>query len=161
METAQALRGTDRGAVTLVVVGTLASITVTEHLRRCRDAHPAIDLRLRTALNREVSDLVRRGDAILGLRYGADPNPEAVSTVCRPARLTRRRRGRGNPGSTDAHSPPHGARRHPGSPPSRAQPVRTAWVTSFPRGRRRAGRTVSPRSGLTLATGPMRPPVVP
>ena len=81
LEAVQALRGTDRGAVTLVVVGTLASTTLTERLRRFRDAHPAIDLRLRTALSREVSDLVRRGDATLGLRYDADPNPEIVSTT--------------------------------------------------------------------------------
>jgi DNA-binding transcriptional LysR family regulator len=81
LEAVQALRGTDRGAVTLVVVGTLASTILTERLRRFRDAHPAIDLRLRTALSREVSDLVRRGDATLGLRYDADPNPEIVSTT--------------------------------------------------------------------------------
>jgi DNA-binding transcriptional LysR family regulator len=79
LEAVPALRGTDRGAGALVVVGALASTT--ERLRRFRDAHPAIDLRLRTALGREVSDLVRRGDATLGLRYDADPNPETVSTA--------------------------------------------------------------------------------
>lgn len=75
-----ALRGTDRGAVTLAVVGTLASTSLTDRLRRFREAYPGIDLRVRTALSREVSELVRRGDATLGLRYDADPHPELVST---------------------------------------------------------------------------------
>src|SRR5438552_2606801 len=44
------LRRADRGTVTLAVVGTLASTTLTDRLRRFREAHPAIDLRLRTAL---------------------------------------------------------------------------------------------------------------
>jgi len=77
----EALRGTDRGAVTLAIVGTLASTTLTTCLRRFREAHPAIDLRLRTALSAEVSALVRRGDATLGLRYEADPDPDVVSSV--------------------------------------------------------------------------------
>ena len=97
-----ALRGPDRGAVTLAVVGTLASTTLTDRLRRFREAHPAIDLRLRTALSSEVSALVRRGDATLGLRYESDPHPDLVSTkihdepmvaVCSPRhRLARVRR---------------------------------------------------------------------
>jgi DNA-binding transcriptional LysR family regulator len=74
------LRGPDQGGVTLAVVGTLASTSLTASLRRFREAHPGIDLRMRTALSREVSELVRRGEAILGLRYGADPDPDLVST---------------------------------------------------------------------------------
>ena len=35
----------------------------------------------RTALSREVSELVRRGDATLGLRYETDPDPDLVSTM--------------------------------------------------------------------------------
>jgi len=102
VEAVGALRGADRGAVTLAVVGTLASTTLTDRLRRFREAHPAIDLRLRTALSSEVSALVRRGDATLGLRYGSDPDPDLVSTkihdermmaVCSPRhRLARVRR---------------------------------------------------------------------
>ncbi len=97
-----ALRGTSRGAVTLAIVGTLASTALTERLRRFREAHPAIDLRIRTALSAEVSDLVRRGDATLGLRYELDPHPDLVSStvyhepmvpVCSPRhRLARARR---------------------------------------------------------------------
>lgn len=79
-EAVAALRGADRGVVTLAVVGTLASTPLTERLRRFREARPGLDLRLRTALSREVSDLVRRGEATLGLRYAADPHPDLVST---------------------------------------------------------------------------------
>ena len=81
MEAVRALRGTSRGVVTLAVVGTLASTTLTERVRRFRDAHPGIDLRLRTALSAEVSALVLRGDATLGLRYGPDPHPDLVSST--------------------------------------------------------------------------------
>jgi DNA-binding transcriptional LysR family regulator len=82
------LRGTHRGAVTLAIVGTLASTTLTEQLRRFREAHPSVDLRLRTALSSEVSDLVRRGDATLGLRYGADPHPDlSAATIYQEPRV--------------------------------------------------------------------------
>lgn len=83
IDAVDALRGTSGGAVTLAVVGTLASTTLTESLRRFRDAHPAIDLRIRTALSAEVSALVRRGDATLGLRYETDPHPDLVSSSVR------------------------------------------------------------------------------
>ena len=82
-----ALRGSHRGAVTLALVGTLASTTLTEQLRRFREVHPAVELRLRTALSSEVSDLVRRGDATLGLRYGIDPHPELVATKIHDERM--------------------------------------------------------------------------
>ncbi|HEV3456459.1 MAG TPA: LysR family transcriptional regulator [Thermoanaerobaculia bacterium] len=81
VEAVGALRGTSRGNVALAVVGTLASTTLTERLRRFREAHPGVDLRLRTALSAEVSALVLRGDATMGLRYGADPHPDLVSST--------------------------------------------------------------------------------
>jgi DNA-binding transcriptional LysR family regulator len=81
VEAVGALRGTGRGTVALAVVGTLASTTLTERLRRFREAHPGVDLRLRTALSAEVSALVLRGDATMGLRYGADPHPDLVSST--------------------------------------------------------------------------------
>src|SRR5262245_21107472 len=58
------------GTVSLALVGTLAATSLTARLRRFRESHPAVDLRLRTALSDEVSALVRAGDATLGLRYG-------------------------------------------------------------------------------------------
>jgi len=81
IEAVNALRSISCGTVTLAVVGTLASTKLTDRLRRFREAFPAIDLRVRTALSAEVSDLVRRGDATLGLRYELDSNPDLVSSA--------------------------------------------------------------------------------
>jgi DNA-binding transcriptional LysR family regulator len=81
IEAVRALEGPDRGAITLALVGTLASTALTGCLERFREAYPKVKLELRTALSREVSALVRRGDATLGLRYGPDAYAELVSTV--------------------------------------------------------------------------------
>jgi DNA-binding transcriptional LysR family regulator len=102
IESVRALQQPDRGAITLAIVGTLASTTLTGCLQRFHDQHPRVELRLRTALSQEISMLVRRGDATLGLRYGGDPHPEmsavavcdeTMIVVCSPRhRLARRRR---------------------------------------------------------------------
>jgi len=102
LEPVRALERTDRGTVMLALVGTLASTALTGRLRHFRRRHPGIRLLLHTALSREVSALVRRGDATLGLRYFPDPDPELISiplyrdalvTVCSPNhRLARVRR---------------------------------------------------------------------
>jgi len=102
IDAVRALRQPDRGTITLALVGTLASTTLTGCLQRFRDAHPRAELRIRTALSQEISMLVRRGDATLGVRYGADPHPEMralaiydepMIVVCSPRhRLARRRR---------------------------------------------------------------------
>jgi DNA-binding transcriptional LysR family regulator len=102
IEAVRGLERADRGTVTVALVGTLASTALTARLQRFRRAHAEVRLVLRTALSREVSALVRRGDAVLGLRYFRDPDPELVSlplydealvTVCAPGhRLVRARR---------------------------------------------------------------------
>ena len=102
VEAVRALERSDRGTVTVALVGTLANTLLTARLQRFRDAHRQVRLELRTALSREVSALVRRGDAVLGLRYFPDPDPDLVSlplhqeallTVCAPThRLARARR---------------------------------------------------------------------
>src|SRR5437899_1914073 len=61
VEAVGALRGGDRGAVRLAVVGTLASTTLTERLRRFRERFPGIDLRATTAVV-----LIHRRRAYLG-----------------------------------------------------------------------------------------------
>src|SRR5262249_47573691 len=76
VDAVRGLEGAQGGAVTLALVGTLASTTLTECLQGFRQAYPRVDLRLRTALSSEVSALVRRGDATLGLRYSAAPPPQ-------------------------------------------------------------------------------------
>ena len=102
LDSVRALHEVDRGTITLALVGTLASTTLTACLERFRDTHPNVELRLRTALSQEVSVLVRRGDATLGLRYGSDPHAEIqavpiydepMMVVCSPRhRLAHRRR---------------------------------------------------------------------
>jgi DNA-binding transcriptional LysR family regulator len=81
IDAVEAVRGTGCGAVVLALVGTLASTSLTERLRRFRETHPDIDLRLCTALSAEVSALVRRGDATIGLRYEIDQHADLVSTI--------------------------------------------------------------------------------
>jgi DNA-binding transcriptional LysR family regulator len=80
-EAVRALEGPERGAITVALVGTLASTALTAALRAFRERYPGVALRLRTALSREVSARVRRGDAVLGLRYGTDSDPDLVSRV--------------------------------------------------------------------------------
>jgi DNA-binding transcriptional LysR family regulator len=79
LEAVRALERTDGGTVTMALVGTLASTALTGRLRGFRRRHPGIRLLLHTALSREVSALVRRGEATLGLRYFSDPDPDLVS----------------------------------------------------------------------------------
>src|SRR5262249_55530925 len=108
VDAVRALEGAEGGAVTLALVGTLASTTLTGCLQGLREAYPRVDLRLRTALSSEVSALVRRGDATLGLRYGADPHPDLVSAtihhepmvaVCSPRHRLAPRPGLAPPGT--------------------------------------------------------------
>jgi DNA-binding transcriptional LysR family regulator len=68
----RALEEDAEGAITLALVGTLASTALTARLRAFRDAHPRVHLLLRTARSDEVSALVRQGEARVGLRYFAD-----------------------------------------------------------------------------------------
>jgi DNA-binding transcriptional LysR family regulator len=79
MQAVQALQGEDQGAVSLAIVGTLAGTTIVEQLRRFSARHRNARLELRTANSFEVSDMVRRGEVSLGLRYFGDPSPELVS----------------------------------------------------------------------------------
>jgi len=87
IDAVNAVRGTGQGTVTLALVGTLASSSLTARLSRLCQEHPGLDLRLRTALSAEISALVLRGDAALGLRYGTDPDPGLVSVIIHRERL--------------------------------------------------------------------------
>ena len=81
---AAAVRGLargERGAVSLALVGTLASSRFAAMLRQFGQRHPHVKLELRTANSQEVSDLVRRGEATLGLRYFTDLDSSLVSEV--------------------------------------------------------------------------------
>ena len=83
----QALQEADHGVVSLAIVGTLAGTTIVEQLRRFSAKHRNARLELRTANSFEVSDLVRRGEVSLGLRYFADPSPELISQQIAEERL--------------------------------------------------------------------------
>jgi DNA-binding transcriptional LysR family regulator len=87
LDAVDTVRGTGQGAVTLALVGTLASGRLTGRLSRLRQEYPGLDLRLRTALSAEVSALVLRGDAAVGLRYLPDPDPGLVSVITHQERL--------------------------------------------------------------------------
>ena len=75
----RALQGADHGVVSLAIVGTLAGTTIVEQLRRFSARHRNARLDLRTANSFEVSEMVRRGEVSLGIRYFVDPSPELVS----------------------------------------------------------------------------------
>jgi DNA-binding transcriptional LysR family regulator len=93
---AEAVRGLargERGAVSVALVGTLASTAFAGMLRQFGRRHPHVKLELRTATSDEVSDLVRLGEVTLGLRYFTDDDPglvseaimeEALVVVCAP-----------------------------------------------------------------------------
>jgi DNA-binding transcriptional LysR family regulator len=78
----EAVRGQQagiKGAISLALVGTLADTSVVDALRdfAARSAH--VQLQLRTASSRGVTDLVRRGEATQGLCYHHVDRPDLVS----------------------------------------------------------------------------------
>lgn len=68
-----------RGTVSLALVGTLADTQIVEALRQFARKARDVRLELRTASSSEVTDLVRRGEATLGLRYFTAERPELAS----------------------------------------------------------------------------------
>lgn len=70
------LRAENAGPVALAVVGTLAGPDLTDILKRFVESHPAVRLTLGTARSAEVSELVRLGEATIGLRYDRDRSPD-------------------------------------------------------------------------------------
>ncbi len=125
---AEAVRGLargERGAVSVALVGTLASTRFAGMLRQFGQRHPSVKLELRTANSEEVSDLVRRGEATLGLRYFTDTDPglvseqvteEALVLACSPDHRLAGRRGRDSgvlAGERWVAFPPRRRRREP------------------------------------------------
>jgi DNA-binding transcriptional LysR family regulator len=89
----KALARPDSGPVALAVVGTLAGGQLAGIMKRFAREHPDVNLTLRTATSAEVSNLIRRGEATIGLRYDRDPSPdldcevlfdERLQVVCAP-----------------------------------------------------------------------------
>jgi DNA-binding transcriptional LysR family regulator len=67
------------GTISLALVGTLADTHIVDALRRFAVRASNVRVQLRTASSREVTDLVRRGEATLGLRYYAGDRPDLIS----------------------------------------------------------------------------------
>src|SRR5215470_783970 len=78
-EAVRGLQSGIAGAVSLALVGTLADTQIVDALRQFAKRAKGVRLELRTASSREVTDLVRRGEVTLGLRYHASERPELVS----------------------------------------------------------------------------------
>ena len=91
----QALEGNDHGSVSLALVGTLAGTTVVGQLRHFSAKHSNARLELRTANSFEVSDMVRRGEVSLGLRYFADPQAHFAELLTRNGKFALRVRALG------------------------------------------------------------------
>lgn len=72
----RALSRDHSGPVALAVTGTLAGAQLSKVLKRFARQHPDVELTLRTATSGEVSDLIRRGEATIGLRYDRDRSGE-------------------------------------------------------------------------------------
>jgi DNA-binding transcriptional LysR family regulator len=102
----EAVRGLQsglQGTVSLALVGTLADTHIVTVLRRFARRARQVRLELRTASSSEVTDLVRRGEAMLGLRYftsdrteivSFDAGSEAMLVVAAPGHQLARRRVR-------------------------------------------------------------------
>jgi DNA-binding transcriptional LysR family regulator len=89
----RALTRSNAGPVALAVVGTLAGGGLATIMKRFAGEHPNVDLTLRTATSAEVSGLIRRGEATIGLRYDQDRSSdleyerlfaESLQVVCAP-----------------------------------------------------------------------------
>jgi DNA-binding transcriptional LysR family regulator len=89
----RALARSNSGPVGLAVVGTLAGSRLSAMMKRFAREHPDVNLALRTATSAEVSDLIRRGEATIGLRYERDRSrdldcellcAEPLQVVCAP-----------------------------------------------------------------------------
>ena len=73
------LQAYTEGTISLALVGTLADTHIVHALRRFAVQSSNVRVHLRTASSREVTDLVRRGEATLGLRYYTSDRPDLVS----------------------------------------------------------------------------------
>lgn len=89
----RALTRDSAGPVSLAAVGTLAGLSLTRVLKRFAATHPGVELRLATARSAEVSELVRLGEFLFGLRYDRSAFPdldhqllgtEPLKIVCAP-----------------------------------------------------------------------------
>ena len=86
-EALRAGRQGETGRIPLALVGTLANAALTNALRQFGKQYPKVRLELRTATSHEVSDLVQRGEAMLGLRYSSGRHSGVVSQIIAEEKL--------------------------------------------------------------------------
>ncbi|MEV0823722.1 LysR family transcriptional regulator [Nonomuraea rubra] len=79
--------GGNARTLSLAIVGTLADSHIVDALRTFESRFPQVEVELRTATSREVSALVRGGEATMGLRYFPDPDPRLESIPLGAERL--------------------------------------------------------------------------
>lgn len=77
----------NNGSVSIAVVGTLADAKLTRVLKRFQRAAPGAEVKLQTASSAEVSALVRRGEASIGLRYLEDTSADIDNLALKPESL--------------------------------------------------------------------------
>lgn len=75
------------GSVSVAVVGTLADVNLTKVLKRFQRETPGAQIKLQTATSADVSALVRRGEATIGLRYLSDLSADIESRDLKPEAL--------------------------------------------------------------------------
>lgn len=68
-----------RGTVSLAIVGTLAATSLVAQLKQFGRQHSNARIELRTANSQQVSELVRRAEVELGIRYFDDESRDLVS----------------------------------------------------------------------------------
>lgn len=78
-----ALKTGKSGAIVLAFADQLCRSDLLEALALFIEEFQDVDLSLRTGNSASVSNAVRRGDAMLGLRYRADPDPRLAATIVR------------------------------------------------------------------------------
>lgn len=92
-EAAHGIEGGKGGRISIAFVDALGYRGLTTLLARFRAANPSIELSLHSGTSAEVSSLVLRGEATLGLRYRPDPDDsidsqvvgeEVLEVVCSP-----------------------------------------------------------------------------
>jgi DNA-binding transcriptional LysR family regulator len=82
-----AVQAGEHGRISLALVGTLANADVAGVLRDFRRRFPKVALDLQTANSHDVAELVRQGEANLGLRYPIDRAPDLASQVVSQERM--------------------------------------------------------------------------
>lgn len=93
VEAAHMVQRGERGEIVLAVANSLFSMALIGVLDRFRQSHGGIDLVLHTGTSAEVSALVLKGEALLGVRFRTDPHPnlecrvvgqDSLVVVCSP-----------------------------------------------------------------------------